>query len=200
MIIQTPDVPREINGDLWSSLISPRPLFLISTYDETGTINIAPFSSVSLLSTYPPIIGFSISKRKRIEKRTELNVRRSLDLVINLVPRFLADQMVQAAQQSDLTDDFKRLGLSETPGHKPQNHLILECPASIECVVDQIVGLAPSSATLFIVRPVTIRIRDEFCTTDGSFDTMSADLLASVGTETYISLNGDIITLPKTWD
>ena len=29
---------------------------------------------------------------------------------------------------------------------------------------------------------------------------MAADLLASVGVEDYISLNGEVLTLPKTWE
>ena len=36
-----------------------------------------------------------------------------------------------------------------------------------------------------------LSLRDEFITESGGFDPMAADLLASVGAEDYLSLNGE---------
>ena len=46
---------------------------------------------------------------------------------------------------------------------------------------------------------VGVYLRDEFVTESGGFDPLAADLLASVGAEDYLSLNGETLHLPKTW-
>ena len=43
------DIPREVNGKIWASLIAPRPLALISTQDAQGVPNIAPYNPSTLV-------------------------------------------------------------------------------------------------------------------------------------------------------
>ena len=46
------------------AIVAPRPLCLVSTISKNGIRNIAPMSSVSVVSNSPPLIGMSLSKNR----------------------------------------------------------------------------------------------------------------------------------------
>lgn len=193
------DIPRDINGKIWAALIAPRPLALISTLSASGVPNIAPYNSYSGLATYPPMLGVSFSKRDGENKNTLANIKSSQVFVINLVPRYLADLMNQSAEGTAIEDDFVRLGLTAIQAETVNCPRIGESPASIECRVTSIFALPPSKCELVAAQITGVYLRDEFVTESGGFDPMAADLLASVGAEDYLSLNGETLHLPKTW-
>ena len=193
------NIPRELNGKIWATLIAPRPLALISTQDENGVPNIAPYNSFAGLASYPPMLGVSFSKRDGEDKHTLANIKAREVFVINLVPRFLADIMNQAAEGRDTQDDFARLGLTPIASDVTGCPRIGESPASIECRVTSILPLPPSKCEFVVAQIVGVYLRDEFVLADGGFDPLAADLLASVGAEEYISVNGETLHLPKTW-
>lgn len=193
------DIPREVNGKIWASLIAPRPLALISTQSALGVPNIAPYNSYSGLATYPPMLGVSFSKRDGGDKHTLENIKATQVFVVNLVPRYLADIMNQSAEGTAVEDDFARLGLTAIQAETVDCPRIGECPASIECRVTSIFELPPSKCELVAAQIVGVYMRDEFVPEGGGFDPMAADLLSSVGAEDYLSLNGETLHLPKTW-
>ena len=49
---------------LIARVIGPRPVFLVGTRDSSGARNLAPMSSVSILSNTPPLIAMSLSSDK----------------------------------------------------------------------------------------------------------------------------------------
>ena len=199
MHYKTEDIPREVNGKIWAALIAPRPIALISTVDEGGTPNIAPYNSFAGLATYPAMLGVSFSQRDGADKITLANIKVTREFVINLVPRFLAQEMNTSAEGTDKADDFARLGLTSAPSETVKAPRIGESPAALECRVTDIHGLPPSKCEFVVAQIVGVYLRDEFVTDSGGFDPMAADLLASVGAEDYFSLNGDTLHLPKTW-
>ena len=107
--------------------------------------------------------------------------------------------MNKSAEGTDKEDDFARLGLTLLPAGTVDCPRIGECPASLECRVTNILPLPPSRCEFVAARITGVFIRDEFATSDIGFDTLAADLLASVGPEDYISVNGELLHLPKTW-
>jgi len=193
------NIPREVNGKIWASLIAPRPLALISTQSASGVPNIAPYNSYSGLATYPPMLGVSFSKRDGEDKHTLENIKATQVFVVNLVPRYLADIMNRSAEGTTIEDDFARLGLTAIQAETVDCPRIGECPASIECHVTDIFPLPPSKCELVAAQIVGVYMRDEFVPEGGGFDPMAADLLSSVGAEDYLSLNGETLHLPKTW-
>jgi len=199
MNLVTDNISRELNGKLWACLIAPRPLALISTRDADGVPNIAPYSSYAGLATHPPLLGVSFSRREGGDKHTLANIKATGVFVINLVPRFLAEEMNRAAGGTDKADDFARLGLTQVPAETIDCPRIGESPAALECRLVNTVPLPPSRCELVVGQIVGVFLRDEYVKHDGTFDPLAADLLASVGAEEYLSLNGESLSLPKTW-
>ena len=192
-------LPRNLRGAIWACLIAPRPIALISTQDGSGIPNIAPYNSFSGLANNPPMLGISFSRREDEEKTTLTNIKETGVFVINLVPRFLADIMNKSAEGTENVDDFDRLGLTRAEAKTITCPRIVESPASLECRLVNSMLLSPSRCDFVVAQIVGVTIRDEFYTAEHGFDPQAADLLASVGAEDYISLNGEALHLPKTW-
>ena len=194
-------LPEAIRRSIWPQLISPRPLALVSTVSAEGVRNIAPYNSYCGLATSPPMLGISISSGRQSEKRTLQNARDTGEFVVNLTPRFLADVMVRAAEDTaEPMDDFIRLDLTPARAANVCADRIAECPAALECRVTQVVELPPSRCHLVVAQIVGVAIRDEFFDEAGGFDAAAADLLASIGVDQYVSVNGETLTLPVTWE
>ncbi len=199
MHLTTEQLPKNLRGTIWACLIAPRPIALISTLDTQGVPNIAPYNSYSGLANNPPLLGVSFSRRGDEEKTTLANIKETGVFVINLVPRFLADVMNTSAEGTDKEDDFKRLGLTRAEAGTISCPRIGESPAALECRLLNTVPLPPSRCEMVVAQIVGVTIRDEFYTPENGFDPLAADLLASVGAEEYLSLNGESLHLPKTW-
>src|SRR6187402_1542690 len=87
-------LPKSDTYKLLASTILPRPIAWITTLDEDGKPNAAPFSFFNVVSADPPLIvvGFSAAP-DRDGKDTLSNIRRTGELVVNLVPEELAEAM-----------------------------------------------------------------------------------------------------------
>src|SRR5947209_18754444 len=75
-------------------VIAPRPICFASTVDSEGNVNLSPFSFFNLLSTQPPIVIFSPSRRVRDNtiKHTLENVMEVAEVVINMVTYDMVQQ------------------------------------------------------------------------------------------------------------
>lgn len=65
--------PHPKRAELLTNIISPRPLAIISTKNENGSINLAPISSVMSPSNTPPYILISLSQNRDGRKRDTYN-------------------------------------------------------------------------------------------------------------------------------
>lgn len=194
-------LPGMLGRSLWPQLISPRPIALVTTVSGEGIRNIAPYNSYAGLATSPPMLGLSISSRSSGEKRTLRNAEDAGAFVINLTPRYMADIMIAAAEDTaEDVDDFARLDVTPAASSLVPVDRIRECPAALECRVSRIVDLAPSRCRLIVAEIVAVSIRDEFYDPATGFDALGADLLASVGVDQYVTVNGETLTLPVTWE
>lgn len=192
-------IPSKLRGSIWACLIAPRPIALVSTQDAQGVPNIAPYNAFCGLANNPPLLGISFSRREDEEKNTLANIKAMGVFVVNLVPRFLADVMNKSAEGTDKEDDFLRLGLTRAACDTVNCPCIAESPASLECRLVNTLPLPPSRCELVVGQIVGVYMRDEYVSSDIGFDTLAADLLASVGPEDYMSVNGETLHLAKTW-
>ena len=77
-------------------LVAPRPIALITSMDENGQLNAAPFSAYNYLYTDPPIVGVGVTNRPGqplIPKDTARNIRRAGGFVVNVVTEDIAEKM-----------------------------------------------------------------------------------------------------------
>src|SRR6202789_3505458 len=83
---------------LLASLVTPRPIALVTTLSPDGRVNAAPFSFFNLLGADPPILAFAPGDRDNgTPKDTALNVRATHEFVVNLVDEGIAEAMNKCA-------------------------------------------------------------------------------------------------------
>jgi len=70
-----------------TNLVSPRPLALIGTSSQTGDLNLAPYTSLSIVSNSPPLAVISLSADRNDRWRdTLINLRETKNAVLNFLP------------------------------------------------------------------------------------------------------------------
>jgi len=72
--------PQRQIYNLLIGLVAPRPIAWVTSMDEEGKLNAAPFSAYNYLCTDPPIVGIGVTNRpnaKWVPKDTARNIRRT---------------------------------------------------------------------------------------------------------------------------
>jgi flavin reductase (DIM6/NTAB) family NADH-FMN oxidoreductase RutF len=147
---------------LLASTILPRPIAWITTAGADGKPNAAPFSFFNVVSADPPlvVVGFSAAP-DRDGKDTLANIRRTGELVVNLVPEELADAMnVTATDAPRGMDELSLAGLPTTHSLHVAPPRIAESPVSLECRTFQILEPGGSS-TILLAQVIEMHIRHD---------------------------------------
>lgn len=115
--------------------IIPRPIALVTTVDEHGRINAAPFSFFNCLSADPPILALGVENHPDMSfKDTGHNIRMTEVFTVNIVSFAIAEAMhVCGAKYPRGVDELKEAGLTAMPGEKVASPWIAEAPAAFEC-------------------------------------------------------------------
>ncbi|OWV90584.1 flavin reductase [Rhizobium sp. N122] len=115
--------------------IIPRPIALVTTVDEHGRINAAPFSFFNCLSADPPILAIGVENNADMSfKDTGHNIRMTEVFTVNIVSFAIAEAMhVCGAKYPRGVDELKQAGLTAMPGEKVASPWIAEAPAAFEC-------------------------------------------------------------------
>lgn len=116
--------------------VVPRPIAWVSTRSPQGGANIAPFSFFNIVSSNPPVLGFSVSASKvgKPVKDTLSIVRETREFVVNIPNADLLDPLViTAIEYGTDVDEFEVAGLTPAPCRRIAAPRIAEAPVSFEC-------------------------------------------------------------------
>jgi flavin reductase (DIM6/NTAB) family NADH-FMN oxidoreductase RutF len=118
-----------------ASLVTPRPIALVTTASPDGKVNAAPFSFFNLLGANPPILAFAPGNRDDgTPKDTARNIRLTHEFVVNLVDEAIAEAMNQCAAALPYGEnELLPSGLHSARSAAVKPPRILESPASLEC-------------------------------------------------------------------
>jgi flavin reductase (DIM6/NTAB) family NADH-FMN oxidoreductase RutF len=120
---------------LLAGLVTPRPIAWVTTIDEEGRVNAAPFSFFNVFGTRPPILGFAPGdKEPGIPKDTARNIRRTGEFVVNLVDEACAEAMNQTSAEVEFgVSEIELAGLHTTPSSTVSPPRITGAPVALEC-------------------------------------------------------------------
>lgn len=161
------------------SLVTPRPIALVTTMSADGKINAAPFSFFNVLGANPPICAFAPGDRENgTPKDTALNVRAMHEFVVNLVDEKIAEAMNQCAASLPFgEDELVRAGLTATPSSLVKPPRILESPASLECVEWGTLQIGKNRVVIGLIK--RLHVRDELF--DAEKKRIHTDKLFTIG-------------------
>src|SRR5580658_4823754 len=144
---------------LLASLVIPRPIALVTTINDQGQVNAAPFSFFNLLGASPPICAFAPGDRENgLPKDTALNVRSQHEFVVNLVDEGIAGAMNQCAASLPFGEnELEHAGLHAAPSSVVKPPRIAEAPASLECVEWGTLRIGNNRLVIGVVKRVHVR-------------------------------------------
>lgn len=178
--------------------IAPRPIAFVSSIDEEGRPNLAPYSFFNAFSSNPPILVFS-SNRKASDNTTKdtlHNVKVNGELVINAVNYAMSRQMALASiEYPPEVNEFEKAGFTPIPSTIVRPFRVAESPAQMECRVKEIITLGDQGGAghLIICDVLLLHLNDQVLDDRGRVDPHKIDLVGRLGRFYYARASGDAI-------
>ncbi len=175
---------------LLTGLVVPRPIGFASTISREGAYNLAPFSFFMVITPSPPHVAISVGQRGGKAKDTLRNIEETGDFVINIVSADIVERMnVAAGDWPYGVSEFGESGLSPEPSERVRAPLVVESPASLECVLRQVVtvGGPPYGAHLVIGEVVRFHVRDDLVLERGRIDIKRLQAVGRMAGDGYCS-------------
>ena len=117
------------------SCVIPRPIGWITSLDEKGKVNLAPFSYYNAVSYNPPMVMFSATKKLSTgeHKDTLSNVENRKEFVVNLASFALREQRKGSSAEypSDISE-LEKMNLKTLPSELIETLRILGAPIHLE--------------------------------------------------------------------
>ena len=145
---------------LMASLIVPRPIALITTLNDAGLANAAPFSLFNMVGEDPPIIMVSVNARDDgTLKDTAVNIVRSGEFVVHITDEDMMQKMHRCGDHLPSTvSELAHAGLHATPSHRVAPPRIVEAPVAFECTLYEM--METTSRKVFIGHIRWLHVRD----------------------------------------
>ena len=191
-------LPTEEVYQLMISAVAPRPIAFVSTLDEHGIANLAPYSYFNALSANPPIVALSVSLRTRnaSAKDTLNNLRHHGELVINMVNYNIVRQMAVASIEFPPTvSEFDKSGLTPLPSNFVKPFRVKESPVQMECKVQQIIpfGVSGGAGNLVICEVLCVHLDEAILDEHQKINPHKIDLMGRMGRAYYVRASGEAI-------
>lgn len=198
------DLEKASHGEVYKlliGLVAPRPIALVTSMDEHGRLNAAPFSAFNYLSTDPPLVAIGIADRSGGEflpKDTARNIRRTGEFVVNIVTEDIAERMnLCAIDFSSETSELDIAGFTTAPSALVRPPRIAESHAALEC--REHTTLAIGRSHIVLARVVGIYVDDQFVDPAGPY--IKTEELHAIGRMNglgkYVRTRDAFLTIPR---
>ena len=175
-------------------VVVPRPIAWVTSLDEAGRLNAAPFSCYTFVCKKPPMICINIGRREDRLKDTATNIEAHGDFVVNVVTVDAAQVMHEtSADYPPDVSEVEALGLETLPSTLVAPPRLAISPIHLECRLHQIIELGEERDRLVIGEVVHFHVRDELLA-GGRIVTAALRPLARLGGPNYAAL-GEFMTM-----
>lgn len=174
------------------SLVVPRPIAWVSTCNENGTINLAPFSFFNAIGSDPALVVMGIGDHPDRPKDTAVNIERNQEFVVNLVPESLAQAMSDSATDfPPHISEIEALGLTTAESKLVKPPRVVGSPAALECRLERILHIGANRIVFGEVVSVWIDDRYVLNAERMQLDSSSLKLIGRMGgAGGYTTTNG----------
>lgn len=194
-------IPASHTYKLLVGLVAPRPIALITSMDEQGRLNAAPFSAYNYLCTDPPIIGVGVTNRPGepfVPKDTARNIRRTGEFVVNVVTEDIAQKMNLCA--TDFPPEMSEVdlaGFTTAPSQAVKVPRLAEAHAALEC--REYTTMEIGRSRIILGRVVGFYVEDRYVDAAGPY--IKAEDLHAIGRMNglgnYARTRDAFITIPR---
>ncbi len=167
--------------NLLIGLVAPRPIALVTSMNEEGRLNAAPFSAYNYLCTDPRVVGIGVTNRPGehfVPKDTARNIRRTGEFVVNVVTEDLLEPMnICATDFPAEVNELEMAGLTTVASKNVKVPRIAQAHAALECREHATIEIGRSRIVLG--RVVGIYVEDGFIDPAGPY--VKAEELHAIG-------------------
>jgi flavin reductase (DIM6/NTAB) family NADH-FMN oxidoreductase RutF len=195
------NIPASHIYKLLVGLVAPRPIALITSLNEHGHLNAAPFSAYNYLCTDPPIIGIGVTNRPGehfVPKDTARNIRRTGEFVVNVVTEDIAEKMnICATDFPPEMNEAELAGFTTAPSALVKPPRLAEAHAALEC--HEFTSMEIGRSRIILGRVVGIYVEDQFIDPAGPY--VKAEDLHAIGRMNglgnYVRTRDAFFTIPR---
>jgi flavin reductase (DIM6/NTAB) family NADH-FMN oxidoreductase RutF len=193
--------PASTTYKLLVGLVAPRPIALITSLDENGLLNAAPFSAYNYLCIDPPILGVGVTNRPGepfVPKDTARNIRRTGEFVVNVVTEDIAEKMNLCATDfpAELSE-VELAGFTAAPSKVVKPPRLAEAHAALEC--REYTTMEIGRSRIILGRVVSVYVEDRYVDLAGPY--IKADELHAIGRMNgqgnYVRTRDAFIAIPR---
>ena len=179
----------------FKSLIVPRPIGWISSKNNNGQINLAPYSFFNAIATIPPmvVIGPGGYSKSGNNKDTLLNIKNNPEFVCNFVSWDVKDIMNESSYSFDTNEsEVEKLNIETEDSNMVSIPRVKLSPAHFECTLFKIIDLPSDSRGnpnhLIIGNIIGINISDKIIKND-RIDIGELKPISRMGYDEYALIN-----------
>jgi flavin reductase (DIM6/NTAB) family NADH-FMN oxidoreductase RutF len=181
--------------------VVPRPIAWVSTANEQGVSNLAPFSFFNAVCSQPPTLMFCVSTQADLsEKDTLRNIRATGEFVVHVVNMAMVEAMnASAVPAPHGVSEIDLQNLATEPSVMVKPPRVKGSPIHFECRLTQIVEIgpaAPGSARMVIGQVVYAHVDEAICDEALHIDTHAWQPVARMAGNAYGPV-GEQFTLPR---
>jgi flavin reductase (DIM6/NTAB) family NADH-FMN oxidoreductase RutF len=148
--ISFPDLSPLERYKLLCGVVVPRPIALVTTLDENGAVNAAPFSFFNVFSEDPPLVVLGLQHKADHDlKDTTRNIHRDGEFVVHMVDEALAKAMNDCAVDFPAgSSEAAAVGLATLPSVDVRVPRLAAAPFALECWRQVVLSFAPGRELL----------------------------------------------------
>ena len=180
--------------DPFKSLVFPRPIGWISSVDNNGNANLAPYSYFNAIADDPPQIMFASSAPELPLKfkNSLTNILATKEFVVNFATSITRKQMnLSSLDVPKDQDEFMIANLKKRKSKLVKPPSVAASPVNLECKLLKTLKLKSNSkryTTMIIGEVIGIYIKDNFIK-NGRVDSVAMRYLARMGYSEYTTVS-----------
>lgn len=188
------------NYKLLIGTIIPRPIAFVTTKSDEGVINGAPFSYFNIVSSNPPMISVSISRKNGQLKDTARNIYQSGEFVVHIVDQENVKQINEtAASLPPNESELELANLTQVESDLINVPGIQESKVRFECKLIKAIPLKDEenpASDLFIGEVILFHIDESIYAENGRIHTEKLGAISRLAGSDYATI-GDIFTIER---
>ncbi|WP_426428225.1 flavin reductase family protein [Staphylococcus equorum] len=190
---------KKQNYKLLSGSIIPRPIAFVTSQDNSGHLNAAPFSFFNIVNSAPPMIMISTVRSEGKRKDTSVNIEETEEFVVHITDETIVEEVNKTAAPIERTsNELERTYLTCIDSELVSVPGIQQAKIRMECKLNRIIPLGDpqEGSDLIIGEVVMFHIDDDVYFEDSKIDAQALAAVSRLAGNDYASL-GETFTIVR---